>query len=346
MELNYILFFFLAFIITEFIRRYFIKKKILDFPSDLKTHSKPTPKGLGISISMVLIFFIYYNFMNSNFDIFINNLEIPRLWVLISSLIIIYLVSVLDDFIGINLFLRLLIQVTCVFLTISSLPAEFNLQPNDYFIEKIILPPKLNILLIFYFWLYCINVTNFIDGVDGYVSIKLILNYIFFLYLSIYENLFFLEKLFIMLFLLSLIILYYNKKPAKFFLGDSGSIVFGFLNGWIYCILIFKGYFLEIILLNLFFYVDILFTITKRIIEKKSIFERHNYFIFKQIFFKEKFYLKKLFFINFLNFIIVILFISMNIEYYYKIVTIIFMIIFYFILFFKIIGSRNTRISS
>ena len=80
------------------------------------------------------------------------------------------------------------------------------------------------------FWVVGItNAFNLIDSMDGLVAGLTIISAGFFTFISIAAGQLILAELSAILFGVSISLYYYNKFPARFFLGDSGSQVIGFL---------------------------------------------------------------------------------------------------------------------
>lgn len=294
------------------LNKYLIKKKLLDYPTEKKLHSHAKPKSIGIVIILILILeiiFMYFFNINKVEDFLIIK-NIPRFYVFVISLLILFSISVYDDFFKLSVFFRLIIQFTLVILSLSSLPSDIitNLK-----IFNAILLPKIALIFYIYFWIFEINVSNFIDGIDEYLLIRLASNSI--LYLFIFWNtesefLFFVSLLLFSKFIIGY---YFNRFPSKAFLGDSGSIVIGYILGWFNIYLIYEGFIIEVLIVNYIFYLDILITHSKKIFKNESIFVRHNDFIFKKIFLSQK--NKKKFYLFLRSLVLLNLFIALTIFY-------------------------------
>ncbi len=309
--LTIIIFFFTFFLNYFLLKIYSIKgfnfKSLIDFPNTLKTHKIKALKAGGIfslficsTILSVLYFFYEINYFNEN-----------KFWFIIVSILILGIICFLDDLYNISKFIRLLFQLTIVFLSTATLQDSLG---YDF------IPTKLEILLIIYFWVYHINITNFYDGIDELFVKK---NFFILLFLFIASVLGHLpiSNLLIVVLLLGIILSFYkfNKHPAKIFIGDTGSIVFGYLISWMLINLAINGYLAASISIILFYHMDVSFTLLKRVLKKKSIFQRHRDFYFLTLYdslFDHKKFYKRFNFIILFGFTISLLLLFYNNLFY------------------------------
>tara|TARA_B100001093_G_scaffold520372_1_gene615166 strand:+ start:104 stop:1060 length:957 start_codon:yes stop_codon:yes gene_type:complete len=305
------------------------EKKIFDIPGEFKSHKLNTPKGSGLGITLFLIVCLINFYLNNNYEIY--NIGIPRFYSLIAGLCILFLVSFYDDYLGINPFIRLLIQITICFLCLSSLPFNLWGSMNQYVTFS-----KLNWLMIIYFWLFIINLTNFFDGVDFIITIKLFFVSLIYLIIGLLENNFILCNLSFILLIASLILSFFNFYPAKFFLGDSGSIPLGFLLGWVFIYMSQEGLLIECIIINLPHFLDIIFVEIKKLSRLENIFIRHRDFIFQKKYDlevnKNRFYLKYIFIYFLLSILSILSYLSeFNTKTILLIISIMFSIVFLYV---------------
>ena len=297
-----------VFVLNYFLLRiYLVKgsnfKKFLDFPDNLKTHKKEALKSGGIFsliISSIILSYLYFFYE-------INYFDENKFWIILVSIFILGIICFIDDLYNISKFIRLFLQLSLVFLSTATLR---NSLGYDF------IPTKLEILLIIYFWIYHINITNFYDGVDELFVKK---NFFILLFLFIASILGYLptSNLLISALLMGIILSFYpfNKHPAKIFFGDTGSIVFGYLIAWMLINLAIKGYLAASVSIILFYHMDVSLTLLKRILQKKSIFHRHRDFYFLKFYDSlsdhKKFY-KKFNFIILFGFVISLLLLFFN----------------------------------
>jgi len=231
-----------------FLLTFFFIKKFLKVSHKLKSYGEENtyvtrvekvPTSGGIVIFFVfLLSFIFFYFLNA--DHIVENLP-NRSYLLVISVFTLFTISVYDDFYTIHPFYKLILQIILAYISIVCI----NLNEINF-------PLKFIILLMVIFWVYIMNIINFIDGSDGFLS-----SYSLFFFSSIFfTELMTLDfnsitKLISFLVLPTLIVfLYFNKPMAKIFMGDSGSIFLGFLIGFTNLELIIQGHWkLSLILL-------------------------------------------------------------------------------------------------
>jgi len=282
---NLIIFYIFLTIIIMFMGLYLLRKfNFFDKPNGLsKDHKKTTITALGIPIALSFTFCLlitYYQDLKL-FTEFQSQLKIPRLWFLYVSLVIVFLISIYDDKKSINPYIKLVLQFTIVYLSLSAIQLDYQ---QEFSIHYAYIPLKVITIIVIYLWIFYLNATNFIDGVDGNLIIFVLSNSLFFLILNQYLNYDLINTGLIILIIISLVAFILNKFPAKAFLGDCGSNFYGFLYGWLFVIFSIEGFFVEILLLNYIYFGDILSTWFSMLRKKQNIFVSHNYFLFKTIY--------------------------------------------------------------
>ena len=281
---------FASIIIVTILRNYLIKNNILDNPGNLKIHLKPTPKGSGVILFLNLLFVVIYYYFSSP-DYFINkNYFVDQfLLILFFNSLLLGVVTLYDDYFSIHHLWRFFFQIIIVFFVINAFYVEYFYVLNNYiFID---LPKKLWLGIFFIIWLFIINSTNFIDGVDGNFSFYGICTSAFYtiLFYKLQNNFF--VDLNIILFLSFLIMLFFNlKNNLKIFSGDIGTIIYGLVLSINFTCAILEGYLIHVLVLHFYVFCDISFTLIKKILKRQNIFMRHNDFIFFIIYKKNIFY--------------------------------------------------------
>lgn len=226
----YIIFIFSSFLTYFLFSKFkFISEKLkLMDNKNLHYANNSTPTGSGI---IFLLLFILNNILYFNLEIF-NELIPNRYYFLILCAAILAITSFKDDIKSIDPILRLLIQFICIYLSLSCL----NLNDLE-------LPFKLTILLTFCFWVYVTNITNFIDGTDGFLVTHALFFFLNILIISFFDKMELFSSFIALMILPSLIIFFYFNKPnAKLFMGDAGSIFLGFLIGYCFFEIFLIGY--------------------------------------------------------------------------------------------------------
>lgn len=213
--------FLLSVFLTSLVRSRALHKSILDIPNERSSHQEPTPRGGGIAIAFIftltVVFLGWKNFIP------------PNLVYALAGGVAIAAIGYCDDIYNIKIRWRLLVHFAIAVWALYWLNGFTMLDIGTWKIE-------LNwngILLAIIGIVWCINLYNFMDGIDGLAGSEGI-----FVALSSGIVLWFLgmPNLSILIWLLASIIAgftVWNWQPAKIFLGDVGS---GYL-GYIFAIL-------------------------------------------------------------------------------------------------------------
>ena len=172
---------------------------------------------------------IFFILKDGHYDILPNNSGYAFI-----SLTILVIISFFDDVKSIDPKIRLFFQLICIYVSLTSVE-----------IVKLPLPFKASLLFSLLIWVYIMNITNFIDGSDGFLGTNTLFVFINIVFLTYYLKLNIFSGIVAFFFLPSLVIFVYffNKPNAKLYLGDTGSILIGYINGFI---------FLELIILQQF----------------------------------------------------------------------------------------------
>lgn len=183
------------------------KFNILDFPDGkIKKHKRPTPYlgSFGLFIPFVATLAIVYPFSNR------------ILWLLLGSTLL-FFVGLIDDLkvlTPLQKFAGQLFAVLCFLKGGISLKTEFFSNFINIFIAG--------------FWmLSIINAFNLIDIMDGLVVTVSIFGSISFLIMALISKQYILSILILSFLGPLFVFFFYNKKPAKIYLGDSGSLFIG-----------------------------------------------------------------------------------------------------------------------
>ena len=190
------------------------KDWLLDLPTERKIHERPVPRtgGLAVGLSFFLFTFIF-------------NLE-SKLWWYLTGGIVIYVLGALDDHKPIRWPVKLVIQ-----LIISSVIILRFLGSVEFvsFFNTVLHFSTIGIIAVFLIWFVGIlNAVNLIDGMDGLAGGFMVLTTVFAVIIGILNE----ANLFLTLnaSLLGALtgFLLFNRKPARYFMGDSGSLLLGY----------------------------------------------------------------------------------------------------------------------
>jgi len=202
----------------------------LDDPNHRKVHTEPVPRlgGVGIFLSILisgtLTPVLVSGFLGEDLTLF--RLISPNILFILAA-IFIFVVGVLDDFVELRSYYKLLGQVIGAVLVcfggalINSISIPFTA------IEVNLAWSAWPITI---FWIIGVtNAINLIDGIDGLSATISLIAFIVYAIVFMFTG-------HAVLSLLSFIIagglvgyLYFNFPPAKLFMGDSGSLMLGFI---------------------------------------------------------------------------------------------------------------------
>lgn len=194
-------------------------KGLLATPSDRSSHSRKTPNlgGVGIFMGFVLTFTTFGSVFNigANYDI-------------IGSLIVLFFLGLKDDILILSAKTKFIVQFGIGLLLTLNSHVTINSLYGIFDVYEIGSVPA--IALTTFVYVLIINAYNLIDGIDGLAAIIAIC------FLSISSFLFYNANA-ITLFVISLTLngsiiafLQYNfSQRKKIFMGDTGSMIVGFL---------------------------------------------------------------------------------------------------------------------
>lgn len=207
--MTYIILLLISFSLTYFIKEYAIKKSLVATVNERSSHTVPTPHGGGIAISVTWLIGLLYLF-------FTNEIEANLFYALLVG-IVISIVSFFDDLYELSPKLRLMVQSSVAILGLYFLGGFDVLSFGVFDISFSVFTNIFAFFMIIWF----INLTNFIDGINGYVGSE-------FVFLSLSGFLLFSNSIFIVLGVAVLGFLYWNFNKAKIFMGDVGSTLLGY----------------------------------------------------------------------------------------------------------------------
>ena len=229
------------------------RKYFLDRPNERSSHESPTPKAGGIVISFYSSIFSFL--MGSN--LIINCLPIAIL-------------GLVDDFINLSPLIRYFFQVIISIFIVS--------QSVSCYSTELIIFPYFIFFAFFVFLSTCfINLTNFMDGIDGLVAGCFLISFIS---ITIINN----EVNIIPIIGCLLAFLLINWYPAKLFMGDSGSTFLGalyFNSAFSSCS--FEKFF-AFIIINLPIFGDAIICIFRRFLAGHNIFKPHKLHLYQRLY--------------------------------------------------------------
>lgn len=216
MYLKFLTVFFLSLFFIKIVIHYAPTLGLVDIPNERSSHTKSTPSGAGIgfifAIFAVMPFFYANVFQNYTLLFF--------------AILLVFTIGILDDHHDTSP------KTKFIILIISTLFAIFDDFTIDYvgtFFGKEIFLLWFSIPFTIFAVVAFTNALNLIDGLDGLAGSVSIVIFISFFVIG-YQN----NDLILMIISGSFIaglsaFLFYNSYPASIFMGDSGSLVIGFV---------------------------------------------------------------------------------------------------------------------
>jgi Fuc2NAc and GlcNAc transferase len=205
----YIILLLLSFGLTYFIKEYAIKKSLVATVNERSSHSVPTPHGGGIAVAITWFIGLVYLYMNNQID--------PTLFFALIMGVVIAVVGLVDDIIELKAIPRMVVFTLVGASGLYIIGGLETITFGLFDISNIVVTSIFAMLLI----LWYVNLTNFIDGIDSYLSVK-------FIFLSVAGLLLFGGAHFAVLGVSVLGFLYWNWHKAKIFMGDVGSTLLGY----------------------------------------------------------------------------------------------------------------------
>ncbi len=189
-------------------------------------------------------------------------------WIVL-ALIILALISFLDDIITLTPKIRILIH----FFSVTILFWQLQLFEFPWYI----------IFLAYLLTIGWINAFNFMDGINGITAIYSFVALVSFFWLNQSLQIFS-ESLLVLSILSVLVFAFFNfRRYALTFAGDIGSVSMAFLLAWFMASLIIETGRLEYILLFAVYGIDTVFTIISRILKRENIFEAHRSHLYQYL---------------------------------------------------------------
>lgn len=275
---------FVAFVVAWWLTRQLCSPKsvlsILAHPNERTLHARPTPQTGGLAvigsvvISLILVASILAITQPSK-AVLPKGLASGSLWI-VASMLLIFVVSFIDDCVGVPVALRLGVQAVsaCIIiwgvgLTLSSIPIPGG---PTILLGMAAIPVSVLVLL----WMA--NLYNFMDGMDGFAGGMTFFGFGFLAYFGWQAHFPVMYIIASFVAFSALGFLAHNFPPARIFMGDAGSITVGFLAGTLMILGVRDRIFdlwVPIIIFSPFI-VDATVTLTRRALRRKKIWQAHR----------------------------------------------------------------------
>jgi UDP-N-acetylmuramyl pentapeptide phosphotransferase/UDP-N-acetylglucosamine-1-phosphate transferase len=231
------------------------RRDILDHPNERSAHREPTPRGGGIAVigSLLLAWFVLAG----------AGLALPGVIGASLGAGILAVVSWVDDLRGLSPLLRLLAQIVVVAIGIWAKAPGLGWA---------------GFAAIGLLWIWCTNVFNFMDGIDGITGTEAAAIGIgLLLFASVGTGADpGLTMLAAAMVGAALGFLVWNWSPARIFLGDVGSAPLGYLVGFLLLDLVMRGFWKVALILPLYFLADASITLARRLLRGERVWRAHR----------------------------------------------------------------------
>jgi Fuc2NAc and GlcNAc transferase len=200
--------------------RFALRKQILDIPNERSSHTVPVPRGAGLAFAGVFLAFIAVFGLT-------RILLLQELLAIMAGALV-AAVGYWDDRRGLTIRTRLGVQLLAASIVVASL-ATFHI-PGRASSSLLVMTVLVCVEILGITWL--LNLTNFMDGIDGIVAIEVVTVTVVCAGLIVFERGITVPAiLFAMLGAIIAPFLLFNWSPAKIFMGDVGSCFIGFTLG-------------------------------------------------------------------------------------------------------------------
>lgn len=263
--LVFLISFLLAAIATPLISKVAIKKKILDIPGLHKTHSKPKPLlgGLAIFAGFAITVLIFLDVDE-------------KLLSLVIGTAVLVITGLLDDIYNLKPLIKLAGQTTAAAIVVLGNLFLYRFM-LDYF-ERFYIPNFIVVILIIGWIVLIVNAFNLIDGLDGLAVGTAAIIFLAMIVVSLVTGSL-TNVLGVQLIGLGACLgfLIFNFNPSRIFMGDTGSMLLGFILANVHLFTIKYPFDASLVLGSMFIFaypaLDISFAIYRRICNRCSIFK-------------------------------------------------------------------------
>lgn len=251
------------------------KYNIIDKPNHRSAHTEITLRGGGIIFPIAFLFFLAYEVLFKEYRFSLDNFAEPNFWIFGAGLLIICIISFIDDMMDLSTKIRLIFHFISVTLLL-------------YFLNAFQLLPWWTIPICYILIIGVLNAYNFMDGINGMSGIYslVVLGSLLYINQNVVE---FIDHDFIIYPLLaSIVFLFFNfRKKAKCFLGDIGSMGIAFWIIALLSLLMLKTGQIKWMLFLMVYGAETILTIIERLRLKENIFDAHRRHLY-QLFANDK----------------------------------------------------------
>ncbi len=239
------------------------RRALLDHPNPRSSHQVPTPRGGGLALLPVLLLAWLA------VTLLVPNAPSGACWVLAAALFL-GAMGWRDDLESLSASLRLLCQLGVVCLGLLALGGAGSVSQG-------LLPPLFDKILAGLAWLWFVNLFNFMDGIDGIAGAETLSLGLGVALVALAAGLGAALPLYgLAAAAAALGFLWWNRPPARIFLGDVGSVPLGYLLGWLLLVLAGRGQWAAALILPAYYLADATLTLLARLARGERIWRAHR----------------------------------------------------------------------
>jgi UDP-N-acetylmuramyl pentapeptide phosphotransferase/UDP-N-acetylglucosamine-1-phosphate transferase len=251
----------LIMLIMPLLRRYALAR-----PNARSSHSAPTPQGAGAAIIVTPVVLLLTAWLwGAEAD--------GNAWAIRLAMAIVLLAATgaLDDIFQLPVLLRLIIQFAAATLVVFAVPENMRIIP--------FLPGWLETAGLVIGLVWFINLTNFMDGIDG-ITVVVVTSIAMGVVLvhAVTDSVAITSVSVVAIGLIGALVGFapFNRHVASVFMGDVGSLPIGALTGWMMIVLAAEGYIAAALLLPLYYLADATTTLFRRWRRGERLQEAHR----------------------------------------------------------------------
>lgn len=255
-----------VYIVLTLVTRY----RIMDVPNARSNHTLPTPRGAGLGIMVVLL--------PSLCLLSVMDMRIEQYIPLYACAALLSLFSFIDDVKSLSVVIRFIAQIIAVIVGI------YLVYDDGKQLFAIYISVEIEMVIVGLLWVWFINLYNFMDGIDGITACET-----FFIAAGIfvYHVISPFAATFLPVWCVAIAgctvgFYIWNRSPARIFLGDSGSILLGYLLGFMLIQCALDSHLAVALLIPLYYLMDSSITLLKRMVNGEKIWQAHSQHYYQQ----------------------------------------------------------------
>ena len=257
-------------VLTGLASRVLRRRGVLDRPNPRSSHTRPTPRGGGLAVMAALALgWLAAAALRDLSDSMTLGLGGGAAATVLGIGLALAVVSWLDDLRDLPLAFRLAVQGLAV-------AAGVSLLPEQGLVLGGLVPLWADRGLAALAWLWFVNLYNFMDGIDGLSAVETVsigIGVAAVALLADARPALAAEAIVVAGAMLGF--LWWNRPPARIFLGDVGSIPLGYLVGWLLLSLAAAGQWAAAALLPAYYLADATVTLLRRLARGAPVWRAH-----------------------------------------------------------------------